>query len=301
MSRSQRLPLLHPRPALGYVRTVRRCVAVAVALSVLPVGAAAARPRTDGSEPAPNQISRLVTHVPARVLNQVGVGEIFGPGSFPAMKLHRPLSQAGKPEVLTMNLAWCPHCAANSWSLAIALSRFGNLTDLRTINTGKYYCKLAAGPCALSPAPCYPFTHGLSFLDASYRSRYLSLGAVVLQDVRGHNLERLTRTEFRAISPFDPGASQTPALSVGGAFGFLGPGYDPGSLVGKTWSQIAVSLADPHTPTAQHIDGLANLFTAAFCKVTKGRPRAVCTSKGVRAAAGRLRHAPPPPPQGGPF
>ena len=36
--------------------------------------------------------------------------------------------------------------------------------------------------------------------------------------------------------------------------------------------QIATSLAHPRNRTARHIDGLANLFTAAICKVTKGRP-----------------------------
>lgn len=283
------------------LRAVRRSVVVVVALSVLPVSVAAAAQRSDGSTPAPVQIARLVTHVPASTLNQVGVGDVYGPSSgFAPIGLKEHLTLDGKPEVLTMNLAWCPHCAANNWSVAIALSRFGSLAGLRIINTGKYYCALAAGPCALVPSPCYPFTHGLSFLATSYRSHFLSFGAVVLQDVQGHNLERLTRREYQAISPFDPGAGETPALDVGGAYGFLGPGYDPGSLVHRTWAQIAGSLANPHNPTAQRIDGLANLFTAAFCKVTSGHPAGVCSSKGVRAAAARLRQAPGPPPPGPP-
>lgn len=266
---------------------------------MLPVSVAQATARTDGSTPAPASITRLVTGVPRSTLNKVGTGDIYryGPETFSAYKLGgSPLMSGGKPEVLTMNFAWCPHCAANSWALAIALSRFGTLTGLRLINSGTYYCTLAASPCTLAPQPCYPYTHGLSFFGASFRSAYLSFAHIVLQDVHGHNLQHLRRKEFRSISQYDPGAGSAPALDMAGMFGFLGPGYDPGTLHGKTWSQIAGSLADPHSTVARHVDGLANLYTAAMCKLTKGRPAAVCTSKGVRAAETRVGSLPPPPP-----
>jgi hypothetical protein len=49
------------------------------------------------------------------------------------------------------------------------------------------------------------------------------------------------------------------------------------------------------------VDGLANLFTAAICQVTKGRPARVCGSPGVRAAvAAVLRKYPTGPPPGPP-
>jgi Domain of unknown function (DUF929) len=262
---------------------------MSVTLWALMVPTAQAAHRSDGSLPAPSQIAQLVTSVPASTLDQVGAGDIFGPRSFNPAKLNAHLASDGKPEVLTMNLAWCPHCAANNWALAVALSRFGTLSGLRVIDTGTHYCKLSLDPCSLKPFPCYPHTHGLSFVDARYHSPYVSFAAIVLQDVSGHNLEKPTRREIRALKPFDPQV-QTPALDVGGAYGFLGPGYDPGALAGKTWSQIAGSLAEPRNPIARHIDGLANLFTAAICKVTKGRPAGVCRSRGVlAAAAARLR------------
>lgn len=291
-------PWLHGRTSLLYVRDVRRLAVGLVLAAALSGGVAHAAQRTDGSTLAPAAISQLVTHVPASTLDKVGVGNIYSAPYFVPMKLNGHLASAGKPEVLTMNLAWCPHCAANSWALAVALSRFGTLNGLRVLNTGTHYCKLASSPCALGPIPCYPFTSGLSFFGASYRSAYLSLTAVVIQDVTGHNLQRPTRRDLRAVNPFDPGAGQAPALDVGGAYGFLGPGFDPGSLRHKTWSQIAGSLADPHTPIARHIDGLANLFTAAICKVTKGRPTAVCTSKGTLAASSVINAASSPSPSG---
>ncbi len=273
---------------------------VCAAMATLPVSPAEAAHRTDGSTPAPANIVQLVTHVPASTLDQVGAGSIYGPQNFGVFHLGQSMTTDGKPEVLSINFAWCPHCAANSWALAIALSRFGTLTGLREINSGTYYCRFSADPCSLQPFPCYPYTHGLSFYRAGYQSRYLSFVEVVLQDVNGHNLQPPTPAEVRAVNPFDPGGSQTPALDVGGAYAFLSSGYDPGSLAHESWSQIAGSMAHPHNPIARHIDGLANLFTTAMCNVTGGRPSSVCTSKGVLAAGRPLRTAPGPPPPGPP-
>jgi hypothetical protein len=295
--------LLHLPICPGKFAIVPRLVLLVAASLVLHVSAAQAARRSDGSTPAPASIAQLVTHVPTRTLNQVGAGRIAGPGMFGVFGLQGDLRSHGKPEILTMNLAWCPHCAANSWALAIALSRFGTLTGLRVLDAGTHFCTVASDPCSLSskPPPCYPHTHGLSFLDTRYHSAYLSFRAVVLQDVQGHNLEKPTPRERVAIQHFDAQGS-TPVLDVGGGFGFVSAGYDPAALARKTWSQIAGSLANPHDRIARHIDGLANLFTAAMCKATGGRPASVCTSRGVRSAAARLAHAapPPPPPPGAP-
>ncbi len=274
------------------MRAVVRLV-VSIALVVLPVGMAEAAVRGDGSTPAPAQIVQSVTRVPVSTLNQVGAGELSGPGAFSIFRLHAGhLTRRGRPELLTMNLAWCPHCAADSWSLAMALSRFGVLTGLRVIDSGTHYCVLVSDPCALTgrPAPCFPHTHGLSFLRARYRSAYLSFAPIVLQDVAGHNIEEPTRKEGSALNSFDR-HGQTPAVDIGGDFGFVNSGFSPGILAHRSWSQIAGSLADAHNPIARRIDGLANLFTAAICKVTRGRPAGVCRSRGVVAAgAARLTH-----------
>jgi hypothetical protein len=263
------------------------------------VPAAQAASRSDGSVPAPAQVSQLVTSVPASTLNQVGLGDSRNPITseyFGISKRHGHLTSDGKPEIVTMNIAWCPHCAANSWALAIALSRFGTLTGLREINTGTYYCKVNEDPCLLQPQPCFPYTHGLSFIDAGYHSPYISFAAIVLQDVNGRNLENPTRREQRSLNTFDSQGA-APALDIAGAWGFKGPGYNPGTLAHKTWSQIAGSLANPHNRIARRVDGLANLFTAGICQATKGRPGSVCKSRGVRAAVDAvLRQYPSGPP-----
>jgi hypothetical protein len=250
-----------------------------LALAVFaPSSIAQAASQSDGSTPAPSSIVHAVTHVPVSTLNQVGAGTVFGNGLFGVIKLTgAPLTSHGKPELLTMNLAWCPHCAANSWALAVALSRFGKLSGLRTIDTGTLFGTKFHGH------PAYPHTHGLSFLRAAYNSSLLSLSHVVVQDLGGNPLQNPTRPEQKALRAFDPNGL-FPAVDVGGAYGFLNSGYSPGALAHKSWLQIANSLANPNNPTARRIDGLANLFTAAICRATNATPAEVCSSSGVVAA-----------------
>lgn len=229
----------------------------------------------DGSLPASARVRHLVTHVPASTLDKVGAGPIPSDPSFAVSKVRGAvLKSAGKPELLATIFSWCPHCAANSWSLAIALSRFGALSGLRIIDTGTLY-------------PQWHHTHGLSFFGAHFKSRYLSFVPVVLQDAKGRSLQSETPSEQTAISSFD--RSGNPAIDVGGRWGFVGSGYSPGVLTGESWSQIASRLARRPTMTAKSIDGLANLFTAAICKVTSGDPTSVCKSHGVVAAGHHLR------------
>jgi hypothetical protein len=281
---------------------VGRIALVWVAWLVLLVPVGQAAQRSDGSVPAPARVAQLVTSVPANTLDQVGVGDSRNPITSPVFGISKRdghFTTGGKPEIVTVELAWCPHCAANSWALAVALSRFGSLTRLGEINTGTHFCKVAEDPCNLNPLSCFPFTDGLSFLNAAYRSPYISFTSIVLQDVNGRNLEKPTRREERSLRTFHLQRT-APALDIGGVWGFNGSGYDPGRLAHKTWSQIAGSLADPHNRIAQRVDGLANLFTAAICSATTGRPGNVCKSRGVQAAAAAVLRKypsqPPPPP-----
>ena len=127
---------------------------VLVVSLVFLVPAAQAAERSDGSVPAPAQITQLVTSVPASTLNQVGVGDSRNPitsSGFGISKRDGHFTIDGKPQIVSVELAWCPHCAANSWALAVALSRFGTLTGLGEINTGTHFCKVAEDPCNLNP------------------------------------------------------------------------------------------------------------------------------------------------------
>jgi hypothetical protein len=265
-------------------RLLRTVAATALAVGMISAAAIAAS-ASDGSTPAPSSVTKLVTSVPARTLDAVGAGPIkptaaFGAGKFTLMKLGAPAAGT-TPNVLDGALQWCPHCAANSWALAIALSRFGTLSGLRLIDSGTYYGR------HLHAKPAFSHTQGLSFYKARYSSTVISFTSVVLQSVTGTNLQQLTAAEKQAIGAFDA-AGAFPAVDVAGVYGFVNSGFSPGILHGATAPTIARDLADPTNPIAQHIDGLANVFTAAICAATSGKPTSVCASKGVTAAAARL-------------
>lgn len=245
---------------------------VAVVLS-LGVAVAVAADPTDGSRPAPAAVSSEVTHVPGKTLNRVGTGGVSGKNG---SKLSgKPLDSDGKPEVLAFTLAWCPHCASASWSLAIALSRFGTWHGLREINAGTYYQRHGG-------KPGYPDAHGISFFRSTFKSKYLRFVNVILQDVHGKNFEKPTKREQAAFR-FD--RQGLPGVDIGGDYAYLASGYDPGLLGKKSWATIAGSLAHAKSKLARNIEGYANLITAAFCKVTSAKPRDVCSSKGVKEAA----------------
>jgi hypothetical protein len=72
-----------------------------------------------------------------------------------------------------------------------------------------------------------------------------------------------------------------------------GADYDPAALSGLTWQVIAAALAAPSDSGSRTVQrdvlGVANLYSAAICKMTGGQPGAVCTSTGVKLATAALR------------
>ncbi|HVV89205.1 MAG TPA: DUF929 family protein, partial [Solirubrobacterales bacterium] len=231
--------------------------------------------------PVPASITNAVTSVPPETLDQVGLGKLASRSEFQIKSLGGSASAAGKVHVISLNAAWCPHCAANSWSLAIALSRFGTLGGLRQIDTGTYYEK------ALEAKPGYSHTKGLSFIDATYKSALVKFEPVVAYDVKGHPLEKPTGAQLSLLKSFDPQGG-FPAVAIGEDWGLVGSGYSPGVIAGKSEAAIAKAIAQPSSPIAKAIDGEANVFTAAICTATGDRPEEVCASPAVEKAGKRL-------------
>lgn len=255
---------------------MRRIAVAAVSCALLCAGSAAAAAGSDGSRPAPAVVVSDVGSVPASTFDAVGLGRVQA-SQYMLTRLsgHAP-ALGTKPVLLAAIAEWCPHCIANSWPLALALERFGTLTGLRVVSSGTYYSKHGGKP---------PFsnTRGLSFVDASYSSPYLTFEPVIVFAKDGARLEHETTAEKRALRSFHAIGS-FPAIDLGGAYGFAGLGFSPGLLTGLKQSKIAAELAHPSSAVAPFIDGEANLLTAAMCVATNQRPAAVCRSKGVAAA-----------------
>jgi hypothetical protein len=245
--------------AIGAVTAV---LAVVVALVAIKLTSAPARPVATESA-ASSVIVRQVSTVPAAVLTGASTGQVITPlqavqGSGP------PLSIGGKPAIVFVSEESCPFCAAERWSLAVALSHFGTWSHL--------------GSTTSSATDVYPSTATLSFRTAVYRSSELTLRTTELADNAGHALQAQTSLDTRLIQTFDVppyvnSADQSgavPFLDIANRYILAGAQYSPQVLAGLSAAQIASQLANPSSPVAQAIDGSARVIVAAIDQVLAG-------------------------------
>jgi thiol-disulfide isomerase/thioredoxin len=225
-----------------------------------------------------------VTSVPASTLNTVGIGSVpsfmaAGEGGAPPITKisDTPLTSGGKPEMLYIGAEFCPFCAAERWSMAVALSRFGTFTTpLHGIHS--------------SSTDTDPNTPTLTFYKSTYSSKYLVFTPVENETVTKTLLQTPTASQQALWVKYDTsnGNQGFPFIDFGNKYVIKIPSFDPGVLAGMTWSQAAAALHNPSSPVAQGADGAANLITAAICKMTNGQPGSVCTSAAVTKASAAL-------------
>lgn len=78
------------------------------------------------------------------------------------------------------------------------------------------------------------------------------------------------------------GQGSFPFLYYGGRLVQTASPINPGKLKGLSRPAIAAALADPSTKIAQALDGEANIFTAAICRMTGAKPGRVCDASYLR-------------------
>lgn len=111
---------------------------------------------------------KQVTHVDANVLSEVGAGGISNPFDNTQGSSTLLTGPTGKPEVFFYGSEWCPLCAAERWSMVVALSRFGTFHALKeTVSASD---------------DSYPNTSTFSFYQSSYTSSYIDFVPVENQD-----------------------------------------------------------------------------------------------------------------------
>jgi hypothetical protein len=255
-------------------------VVVVVGFIVFKANQKPARPAGSGSASAtsstgtalPPAVMRDVASVPAAVLNAVGPGSVPKLVATPVANINgTPLTANGKPEMLYIGAEFCPYCAAMRWSMAIALSKFGTLSNIRGIHS--------------SPADADPNTPTLTFHKSRYSSPYLTFTPVENEDTEHALLQKPTPAQQQVWNKYD--ANSYPFIDVGGKY-MITIIYDPAVLAAKTWSQIAAALHDPSSPIAQGADGAANYLLAAMCKTTGNTPASVCGLSAVKALESKI-------------
>jgi hypothetical protein len=234
---------------------------VAIAATLVTVSLTSSPAHLTASESvAPAAVVRQVTNVPASVLTQVNPGRVATP-------LHQvsasgpPLTAGGKPVIEFVSEESCPFCAAERWSLTIALSHFGTWDHL--------------GVTKSAATDIFPNTATLSFRSAQYHSSQLTLHTTELTDNAGHNLQAPTTLDRQLIGQYDvppyvnsaDQSGSVPFLDIGNRYILAGAQYDPQVLAGLSATQIAAQLRNPSSPVAQAIDGSANVIVAAIDQV----------------------------------
>lgn len=173
---------------------------------------------------------------------------------------------SGKPVVVYVGGEFCPYCAAQRWSIVVALSRFGTWNGLSVSRS--------------SSTDVFPNTPTFTFRGATYASDLIELSAVEGTDREGKPLASPDPLQLRSLGRFDPQGT-IPYLSVADRYYVIGSGFSPDVLVRKTWDEIASAMRDPTTPIARSVIGNADQITAAICDVIP-QPPALCASPSVR-------------------
>ncbi len=244
--------------------------------------------------PAPASLVDTVTNVPTSVFDAVGadIPAEFAGNKPIVISGQPPLKLNGKaPSMMYYGAEYCPFCAAERWSMVLALSRFGTWHGLDTTASG-----LQDGDYST-----------FSFRNATYDSPYINFVPieactnVVDPSASGCNgykpLETPTKAESAVLakyasSRFIPANTQGiafPYINVDNKVLFSGSTYEPGGLTGQSQAEIAASLKDPTNPVTQAIVATSNYLSAAICAASNQQPASVCQSKGVMAAANAMK------------
>lgn len=228
------------------------------------------------SQEAATAVIKDVTGVPEAAFNVIGAGSI----QTPPKKINDPaLTAEGKPRVLYVGAEFCPYCAAERWSIAVALSRFGSFTGL--------------GQTSSSPTDKFPNTATLSFHGSKFASSTISFSGIeqTTNQVKNGQYTKLDSTTSADAALFKKYGGSYPFVDIGGKYVVTGASFDPTVLQGKTHAEIASALKDANSDISKAIVGTANVITAAICAVSGSKPAAVCTSAGVTAGKAKLDSA----------
>jgi hypothetical protein len=179
------------------------------------------------------------------------------------------LTNGGKPDMLYIGAEYCPYCAAERWSMIVALSRFGTFSGLQ--------------PMRSSSTDVYPNTATWTFAHSKYTSKYVSFSPVEIYSnipTSGGGYTALQTPTAAQNDLFKKYSDQEsfPFVDFGNKYVINGSSYNPQVLASLSWNQIASDLTNASSPVAQGVNATANYMTAALCALTNNQPATACTS-----------------------
>jgi thiol-disulfide isomerase/thioredoxin len=226
-----------------------------------------------------------LTGVSNTTLSKVGTGASQGVYPMTPITGGSPLKIGSLPEFLYVGADYCPYCAAERWSIIVALSKFGNFTPF----TGLTYMESSATDIDAN-------TPTFSFYGATYTSNYIAFVAVETSDRNQNPLQKLTSDQQATVNKYDCYNRQCGGLAFidianqweMGTPTYAGSQFSPTILDGVgNWTNIGFLLNDPTTAVAQAVDGAANYLISAICSVDGGQgPNNICSNTVTQAPLG---------------
>ena len=266
--------------AMGGSGAVVVIVVVIVAINLFGSSTPSKLPVGDtGAFSIPASSVAMVTKVPVSALVDQAMKEPSA--TTPPVKLpakNPALSINGHPEILYMGGEYCPYCAAERWSLVMALSKFGTFTNLRgTVS---------------SSTDVYPSTPTFTFYGSTFSSPYISFVPVEMYKNSGQNtstgvwptLQTPTAEQGAILSEYDAPPYTTtseeggiPFIYFAGRYLQIGPQYVATTLSGVQFDTAAALQSSGTNSTSKEAEASAGYLVGDICALTKDKPASVCS------------------------
>jgi Domain of unknown function (DUF929) len=175
-----------------------------------------------------------------------------------------PYVSAGKPTLVFVGGEYCMYCAAERWSIIMALERFGTFSNLTYM--------ASANPAEGDYAT-------FSFIGSSYTSAYISFRPYEAFD-RNENALQTVPSNYSAV--WEGKGGGIPFLDFGNTYVIANSLIANPSIMGsgRNWTSILTDISTSDATGLQFREA-ANLITAAICKITQGEPLSVCSASPI--------------------
>jgi hypothetical protein len=235
------------------------------------------------STPVDTTTLKEVTSVDSGFLSTIGTGGVANP--FSKIQNASPIlnGPTGKPEVFYYGAEFCPNCAAERWSIVVAMSRFGTFKTLAESTS--------------SSTDSYPNTSTFTFYKSSYTSSYIDFVPLENEDQQQNILQTPTTDQQQILTHYT--VSGFPFMDIGDRYILTGASYDPATLRSNPQDQnssplshqdIAAQLSTTNQ-LSKDILGTANYLTAATCAITNNQPATVCSDSAIQTIETSLTSA----------
>ncbi|MFP3190094.1 MAG: DUF929 family protein [Thermoproteota archaeon] len=167
-----------------------------------------------------------------------------------------PITQEGKLVFIYVGAEYCPYCAAERWAIVMALSHFGNWSNLEPIYSA---------PPQIEPN--YPNIPTYTFVNAIYKSDKIVFWEVELYNRYGNvSLQKMNSIEQQLFNTYNPSGG-IPFISIGGIYFRIGSGVSPALFVGLSFQEVQQQINSKQGPIYQAVYQESQQLTNAILNV----------------------------------